>query len=834
MRNLSTINEGEDILTVEALTLSSNTTNAVLLTIGNTTQSISQETLRTSLGLGDWAYRSSPLAENDIPSLSISKITNLQSTLDAKALKTRNIIAGTGLTGGGTLEADCTLSLATSGVAAGTYKSVTVDTYGRVTAGTNPTTLSGYGITDAATKTELAATDTELGVTNNAVAAIDQRVSDIEQWAVNPTFNAAYIKDCAVDSINLGGVDVWNEGEVVKIGGGLNVSGATTFSGTVSLSNTLSAAGMVLLNNETDVTTQSGHDVAALTVAGGVRVAKSLRVGDYLAINTNPDTNYRLKVSGPSYLYGKVNLGGTTYYLGNGAAGSKLFSLTVGSETALSISSAGVVSIANTTVLDNSGNAALKVSGGAYVGGNLAVMGKKIYFDTSHYIELDGNGYLHTNVGFYSDSFVASGGIGNAGGGGSSVNVRSYSEIPSIQSEVMTDVPSAYALKQVYDSVSGLSSSLGNIISGATPLNNPTVNVGNSLRFRSYDGSSYTNNNGLSWDTWTASSTSYSGILSSQDIRLASGKALFLTQGNGSTVKRAVYPDSSGNINIGSSGDSILIKGASYYTPQSTLSESSSNVPTSNAVVNYLNDQMRATNNAVAAVRRSLDDVLAWKVKPTAREMTVGTLGITDGINLGGVDVWNVGSAFHVGGNIYLAGSNGALYGTYNSTTYKKLISTNNYGYAIVGGESQVQVGSTSYATTISGSSISVNGATSISGTLSVGNYPVLGKKTYDLTSFFALAQGATFTTIDSTPVGTFISDIQNGHTELCVKGSVTLNGVAYTPRYDVQVGATTGQDISLYYVKLGSTPPLTFELLQFSYSGGAWKITNRISKSIS
>ena len=32
---------------------------------------------------------------------------------------------------------------------AGTYKSVTVDTYGRVTAGTNPTTLSGYGITDA-------------------------------------------------------------------------------------------------------------------------------------------------------------------------------------------------------------------------------------------------------------------------------------------------------------------------------------------------------------------------------------------------------------------------------------------------------------------------------------------------------------------------------------------------------------------------------------------------------------------------------------------------------------------------------------------------------------
>lgn len=40
------------------------------------------------------------------------------------------------------------LSLTKVGTA-GTYKSVTTDAYGRVTAGTNPTTLAGYGITDA-------------------------------------------------------------------------------------------------------------------------------------------------------------------------------------------------------------------------------------------------------------------------------------------------------------------------------------------------------------------------------------------------------------------------------------------------------------------------------------------------------------------------------------------------------------------------------------------------------------------------------------------------------------------------------------------------------------
>lgn len=42
-----------------------------------------------------------------------------------------------------------------TGVNAGTYRSVTVDKYGRVVGGTNPTTLAGYGINDAFTKAEI-------------------------------------------------------------------------------------------------------------------------------------------------------------------------------------------------------------------------------------------------------------------------------------------------------------------------------------------------------------------------------------------------------------------------------------------------------------------------------------------------------------------------------------------------------------------------------------------------------------------------------------------------------------------------------------------------------
>ena len=83
----------------------------------------------------------------------LTESDNLAELLALKADKTITISAGTGLTGGGNLSANRTLSLATTGVKAGTYTKVTVDTYGRVTVGNNPTTLAGYGITNAVTLT---------------------------------------------------------------------------------------------------------------------------------------------------------------------------------------------------------------------------------------------------------------------------------------------------------------------------------------------------------------------------------------------------------------------------------------------------------------------------------------------------------------------------------------------------------------------------------------------------------------------------------------------------------------------------------------------------------
>lgn len=78
-----------------------------------------------------------------------------RSKLDSIKVSSGGTIDFSGVTASGALAAtvgdDKTVAIThnVSGVKAGTYKSVTVDTYGHVTSGTSPTTLSGYGITDA-------------------------------------------------------------------------------------------------------------------------------------------------------------------------------------------------------------------------------------------------------------------------------------------------------------------------------------------------------------------------------------------------------------------------------------------------------------------------------------------------------------------------------------------------------------------------------------------------------------------------------------------------------------------------------------------------------------
>lgn len=81
-----------------------------------------------------------------------STATTLQT---ARTIGVSGDVTGTATSFNGSANITIPLTLSNSGVTAGTYRSITVDSKGRVTTGSNPTTISEYGITDAYTKTEV-------------------------------------------------------------------------------------------------------------------------------------------------------------------------------------------------------------------------------------------------------------------------------------------------------------------------------------------------------------------------------------------------------------------------------------------------------------------------------------------------------------------------------------------------------------------------------------------------------------------------------------------------------------------------------------------------------
>lgn len=111
-----------------------------------------------------------------------------KNVLSATKWTTARTISSTGdvdwsVSADGSADVTGVATLTNSGVIAGVYKSVSVDSKGRVTNGTNPTTISGFGITDAYTKTEVQTVLPKVGldVTNTTTP------SDTGQMAWNQT-----------------------------------------------------------------------------------------------------------------------------------------------------------------------------------------------------------------------------------------------------------------------------------------------------------------------------------------------------------------------------------------------------------------------------------------------------------------------------------------------------------------------------------------------------------------------------------------------------------------------------------------------------------------------
>ena len=244
-----------------------------------------------------------------------TKISALESAIDGKSGSghSHTITAGAEdddvvvLTGtAGTNGVSYKATHANSGVTAGTYRSVTVNAKGHVTAGSNPTTIADYAITDAYTKSEI---DTKVSTLNTAIG---------KKADSGHNHDSVYIKPADVDS---------------KIATAL--SSALKYKGTVENTSSLPT---------TDIATGDVYNITNACAASGS--LPKVNAGDNVAWNgTSWDvlagtvdlSGYYTSATIDTKLAGKSDTGHTHNYAGSSSAGGAANSV----KSALTFSTSG-------------------------------------------------------------------------------------------------------------------------------------------------------------------------------------------------------------------------------------------------------------------------------------------------------------------------------------------------------------------------------------------------------------------------------------------------------------------------------------------------------------
>ena len=263
------------------------------------------------------------------------------------ALKTVSISAGTGLTGGGNLSANRTLSLATSGVTAGSYGPsanaspahsgtfsvpyVTVDTYGRVTSASTKTitlpaaptlsggsaaaadatvvggvTVSGHTVTVGKKTLTAGSNVTITGAADKITIAATDTTYGTATTSANGLMTAAMVTK--LNGIANGATA--NTGTVTSVAAGTGLSGGTiTTTGTLSLATSGVTAGSYGPTANVSGSNGATISVPQITVDAYGRVTSVVN-RTYTSVNT--DTNTDTQVTNTLNTSTKFYITGTT------------------------------------------------------------------------------------------------------------------------------------------------------------------------------------------------------------------------------------------------------------------------------------------------------------------------------------------------------------------------------------------------------------------------------------------------------------------------------------------------------------------------------------------
>lgn len=293
------------------------------------------------------------------------------------------------------------------------------------------------------------------------------------------------------------------------------------------------------------------------------------------------------------------------------------------------------------------------VNGNFTTNGTITMNGttKRIYFGT-HYLELTADGYLHTDVGFYSDSFVSSGGIGQggSGGGSTSVNVKSYASITTLSgSESLMDVPSAYAAKQIYDLANSAKSAINGIYNSSTQ----TLSVGSIVASGGLltlgHGSITDDQGGMTLSTDEGSINLNSDVYASGNVGIGTAPASSYKLAVNGTVHATVFDGKLGTATKGAANLPIYLN-AGTPTPVTSLAEaylswggknfSGSYGPIDAAMVPVLGANRSAFAKAAGiTVEYSRDGGTTWTDYGAADTTKTGLFsGISAGFSIGKAD----------------------------------------------------------------------------------------------------------------------------------------------------------------------------------------------------